>query len=148
MADERDYDLEKLGNFIEENIDLDSVLSLAKEPHPAAPEECIASRGADVTIGVAMDSAFCFYYQDMLDSFRRSGAEIKFFSPLEGEIPDVDGMYFGGGYPELHIAELEKSRTTHKLKDLSADGMPIYGCLLYTSPSPRDRQKSRMPSSA
>ena len=23
-----------------------------------------------------------------------------------------------------------------------------YGCLLYTSPSPRDRQKSRMPSSA
>ena len=26
-------------------------------------------------------------------------------------------------------------------------GIP-YGCLLYTSPSPRDRQKSRMPSSA
>jgi len=127
MADERDYDLERLGNFIEENIDLDSVLSLAKEPRPAAPEECIANREADVTIGVAMDSAFCFYYQDMLDSFRRFGAEIKFFSPLEGEIPDVDGMYFGGGYPELHIAELEKSRTTHKLKDLSADGMPIYG---------------------
>ena len=25
---------------------------------------------------------------------------------------------------------------------------PLYSCLLYTSPSPRDRQKSRMPSSA
>ena len=27
-------------------------------------------------------------------------------------------------------------------------GRGIKGCLLYTSPSPRDRQKSRMPSSA
>ena len=26
--------------------------------------------------------------------------------------------------------------------------MAIYGCLLYTSPSPRDRTRSRMPSSA
>ena len=27
-------------------------------------------------------------------------------------------------------------------------GARMHGCLLYTSPSPRDRQKSRMPSSA
>ena len=27
-------------------------------------------------------------------------------------------------------------------------GAPTVACLLYTSPSPRDRQKSRMPSSA
>jgi len=82
---------------------------------------------ADVTIGVAMDEAFCFYYQEMFDAFRQYGANIEFFSPLNGEVPDVDGMYFGGGYPELHIGELERSCTTRSLRDLSADGMPIYG---------------------
>jgi cobyrinic acid a,c-diamide synthase len=63
----------------------------------------------------------------MFDAFRQAGAEVVFFSPMEGEVPDVDGMYFGGGYPELHMAELESSKTTKSLKDLSADGMPIYG---------------------
>ena len=34
-------------------------------------------------------------------------------------------------------------------RDENPDGFGIYSpCLLYTSPSPRDRQKSRMPSSA
>ena len=34
-------------------------------------------------------------------------------------------------------------------KDVTfTDGSPLTACLLYTSPSPRDRQKSRMPSSA
>jgi cobyrinic acid a,c-diamide synthase len=46
---------------------------------------------------------------------------------MAGELPDVDGMYFGGGYPELYPCELEASITTRSLKDLSADGMPIYG---------------------
>ena len=30
----------------------------------------------------------------------------------------------------------------------AVDAALVVGCLLYTSPSPRDRQKSRMPSSA
>ena len=33
-------------------------------------------------------------------------------------------------------------------KEISIKDSTIYICLLYTSPSPRDRQKSRMPSSA
>ncbi len=130
MADEQDYDVGLLGNFIEENVDIDTIISLARSPVKPAEkkeenEEIVSEK--DVTIGVAMDSAFCFYYQDMFDALRNNGANIKFFSPLEGEVPDVDGLYFGGGYPELHINELEKSGTTRKLKDLCADGMPIYG---------------------
>ena len=34
------------------------------------------------------------------------------------------------------------------LADVTALNIQINDCLLYTSPSPRDRQKSRMPSSA
>jgi cobyrinic acid a,c-diamide synthase len=63
----------------------------------------------------------------MFDALRQAGAELRFFSPLQGEVPEVDGFYFGGGYPELHISELETSKTTGKLGDLSAAGMPVYG---------------------
>ncbi|AKB84420.1 Cobyrinic acid A,C-diamide synthase [Methanococcoides methylutens MM1] len=128
MAGEQDYDVGKLAEFIEENVDIDAILSLASEPKkPGVEDERCIEDMSEVTIGVARDAAFCFYYEEMFDMFRKCGAKIEFFSPLDGEIPEVDGMYFGGGYPELNIAELEKSRTTKKLKDLSADGMPIYG---------------------
>ncbi|MGM0770038.1 MAG: cobyrinate a,c-diamide synthase [Halobacteriota archaeon] len=128
MAGENDYDVDKLAEFIEENVDIDAILSLASEPEKPEVEDgrCDGDM-SEVTIGVAHDSAFCFYYEEMFDMFRKCGAKIEFFSPLDGDIPEVDGMYFGGGYPELNIAELEKSRTTKKLKEFSADGMPIYG---------------------
>ncbi len=127
MAHEQDLDTEKLASFIEENIDLDTIISIGEnvpDPNEINKEE---DKEPDVKIGVAYDSAFCFYYQDMFDAFRRAGAEPVFFSPIEGELPEVDGMYFGGGYPELHISELERSKTTKSLKELSSDGMPMYG---------------------
>ncbi|ADI74008.1 cobyrinic acid a,c-diamide synthase [Methanohalobium evestigatum Z-7303] len=128
MASEEDHNLDELAEFIEENIDLDAVMSLAREPvKPVTSVGTIENKKPDVTIGVGMDGAFCFYYQDMLDSFRQCGADIEFFSPVQGELPDVDGIYLGGGYPELYIEDLEKSKTTSELKNLAADGMPIYG---------------------
>jgi cobyrinic acid a,c-diamide synthase len=127
MADELDFDAESLAAFIEENIDLDAIIELSKtSPDYEAPEK-EEKIGADLKIGIAYDSAFCFYYQDMFEAFRNAGTEIEFFSPMKGEVPDVDGFYFGGGYPELYISELEKSKTTKALKDLSAEGMPMYG---------------------
>ncbi|RQD83239.1 cobyrinate a,c-diamide synthase, partial [Methanosalsum natronophilum] len=139
MASEQEHDIEGLAQFIEENVDMDNITEIAESaPETNHGENIQEVPEPDVTIGVAMDSAFCFYYQDMFDMFRHYGAEIKFFSPLNGEVPDVDGMYFGGGYPELNLAELEKSNTTSKLADLASDGLPLYGeCggLLYLSKS-------------
>ena len=60
---------------------------------------------AGVTIGIALDEAFCFYYQDNLDLLSRAGAKLVFFSPLRDRLPDVDAVYLGGGYPELHLAD-------------------------------------------
>jgi cobyrinic acid a,c-diamide synthase len=81
----------------------------------------------DVTIGVARDPAFCFYYADMIDSLKRH-ADLVFFSPLADDLPDVDGLYFGGGYPELYAQELSaQSRVRKQIRDAAADGMPIYG---------------------
>ncbi|MBU4454563.1 MAG: cobyrinic acid a,c-diamide synthase, partial [Euryarchaeota archaeon] len=75
----------------------------------------------------AQDSAFCFYYQDSLDALKRQGADIVFFSPMNDELPQVDGLYLGGGYPELYAKELESSRTRDQVKKAADDGMPIYG---------------------
>ncbi|MBN1133980.1 MAG: cobyrinate a,c-diamide synthase [Methanosarcinaceae archaeon] len=127
MASEQQYKTDEIAEFIESNIDLETLISIAdtsqipepvSEPHNTLPK---------ITIGVALDNAFCFYYQDMFDALRRCGAEIEFFSPVKGDVPNVDGIYFGGGYPELFAAKLEKSKTTRMLKSLASDGIPIYG---------------------
>ena len=83
---------------------------------------------------MALDDAFCFYYQDNLDRLRDAGADLLFFSPLQDPIPDVDALYFGGGYPELYLPLLESSKCTRELKSVVDTGMPVYaecGGLMY-----------------
>ncbi len=81
----------------------------------------------DITIGVARDPAFCFYYRDLIDSLKRD-ANLVFWSPLADDLPEADGFYFGGGYPELYAKELSaRSKTGKEIRDAAADGVPIYG---------------------
>jgi len=81
----------------------------------------------DITIGVARDPAFCFYYRDLIDSLKRD-ANLVFWSPLADDLPEADGFYFGGGYPELYVKELSaRSKTGKGIRDAAADGVPIYG---------------------
>ncbi len=92
----------------------------------------------DVKIGIAHDSAFCFYYQDSFDALKTLGAELIFFSPMTDRLPEVDGIYLGGGYPELFARELSASQTRHDIKKAAEDGMPMYGecgALLYLNES-------------
>jgi len=59
-----------------------------------------------VTIAVARDSAFSFYYPESLDALTAAGARLEFFSPLSDRLPACDGVYLGGGFPELHASRL------------------------------------------
>jgi len=82
------------------------------------------------TIAVARDKAFCFYYQDNIEILKKFGAEIVEFSPLKDDrLPqNIDGIYFGGGYPEMFAGELsEKKELLQEIKKNSFSGMPIYG---------------------
>ncbi|MDK2973940.1 MAG: cobyrinic acid a,c-diamide synthase [Methanofollis sp.] len=122
------------GEVCARHCDLDALIrSASSSPSlPPAPER--EARAPSVRLGVAVDAAFCFYYQDNLDLLRRSGVEIVPFSPLADTLPDVDGLYLGGGYPELHAEALSRSPCTREIRTAARDGMPIYaecGGLLY-----------------
>ncbi|VVB91366.1 Cobyrinate a,c-diamide synthase [uncultured archaeon] len=138
MAGENELDATLLSGFIEKNVDMDALKTIAgtfdvSNINPDEPDERF-----DIRIGIALDSAFCFYYQDSFDALRRLGAELVFFSPVSDRLPEVDGIYLGGGYPELFARELEASRTRDDIKKAANDGMPIYGecgALLYLNES-------------
>jgi len=82
-----------------------------------------------VKLFVAKDKAFCFWYEDNHDLLKAMGAEIHFFSPMDGqELPDdADGLLLWGGYPELHGEALENNRAMrHSLKTAISNGLPVY----------------------
>jgi cobyrinic acid a,c-diamide synthase len=128
MAHESDG-MRSSGPIIRESCDLNAILDVARNAPvltiPPATKTPEVDRKA--VIGVARDDAFCFYYQDNLDRLARAGAEIRFFSPLQDTLPEVDALYLGGGYPELHAGKLEDSRCRHAIHDMADKGMPIYG---------------------
>ena len=87
-------------------------------------------------IGIAYDDAFHFYYEDNLRRLEAAGAEIVCFAPTrETRLPDVDGLYFGGGYPEALAAELSGNRAMiDAVRGFARSGRPIYaecGGLMY-----------------
>jgi cobyrinic acid a,c-diamide synthase len=134
---------ELIRRTMEDHLDIDRLVQIARS---APPVEDIEEEERPVDriarIGVAQDAAFNFYYQENLDLLERSGAELSFFSPLTDDLPDVDGLYFGGGYPELFARGLEaNSELREKVRRCSADGMPIYaecGGMMYLCREVRD----------
>jgi len=102
-------------------------------PRPDPPD---APRFPGVRVGVAMDQAFHFYYQDALDLLESMGAEIRFFSPLEDRsLPAVDGIIIGGGFPEVFVESLSANRgLMEEILCRVEEGMPLYaecGGLMY-----------------
>ena len=110
---------------LEKTLDLDALLALADEV-PDAPKAQGRQGEKTCTIAVARDEAFCFYYADNLDALEAAGAELVFFSPLHDEAPPkADGLYLGGGYPELYAAQLaQKTGMRNAIGRAVASGLP------------------------
>jgi cobyrinic acid a,c-diamide synthase len=81
-----------------------------------------------VRIGVAQDEAFSFYYPESLDILKNLGAEIVSFSPIKDtELPQVDGLLFGGGFPEMFVNELSDNHSMRQsIWQACQKGMPVY----------------------
>ena len=127
------------GDVVGAHVDLEGVLAIARSAPPldARAVEPV-TEGSSTSIGVALDRAFCFYYADNLDRLRDAGARLVFFSPAADALPEVDALYLGGGYPELHAEELEAGPARVEIARAAADGMPVWGeCggLVYLSQS-------------
>src|SRR4030067_1088548 len=133
-----------------ENGKVDSGIT-EREPSPSSPPpqagaggEPNALRAAPVRLGIARDAAFAFYYPDDLDALRRHGAELVFFDTLKDpHLPEVDALFIGGGFPELHMQSLEANRSLRKqIRQAIDSGLPVYaecGGLMYLSRSLRWR---------
>ena len=135
--------IEQIEKIISESVDLDRVRAIA-EAAPALPDIKIddsarhAQPAVRVRLGVAQDRAFTFYYPENLEALGAAGAELVPFSPLvDTELPEVDGLYIGGGFPEVFMDELEaNSSLREQISTAAAAGMPIYaecGGLMYLS---------------
>ncbi|QLA14905.1 cobyrinate a,c-diamide synthase [Desulfolutivibrio sulfoxidireducens] len=139
-----------LAGGVESGLDLDRLLDalprrVLVEPVPKRPPE------VRVRLGVARDAAFRFYYEENLRLVRQAGAEIVPFSPLsDPDLPaGLDGLYLGGGYPELHAAGLAANATMRRAVAAFADsGRPVYaecGGFMYLMDSLADASGQRFP---
>jgi len=120
-------------------------------PIPVRPRKARPGiRPPRARLGIARDRAFCFYYAENLCMLEQAGAELRYFSPLaDRHLPDVDGLYLGGGYPESFAAELAANETMRReIGRAAAAGLPIYaecGGLMYLGRSLVDFDGSRHP---
>lgn len=115
----------------EQYLDMDIIRRIAKTagPQTAALPIIFPQNGKSVRLAVAQDAAFCFYYADNLDLLRAQGVEIILFSPLKDRaLPDcIQGVYLGGGYPELHASKLAENRSMiESLRIFAINGGIVY----------------------
>jgi len=126
---------------LRQSVELDAVMSYRRARHSLDLPCTDASRSCDsarpTKIGVAWDEAFCFYYPDNLELLERHGSQICHFSPIHDQaLPQgLDGIYLGGGYPELHAAALHANQCMREqMLAFCRSGKPVYaecGGLLY-----------------
>ncbi len=113
--------------FIADHVDLATLRAAAagcdviQTPLPIPPP---ADR-----IALAQDAAFSFTYPHLLNGWRKAGATILPFSPLEDQAPDpsAGAVWLPGGYPELHAGRLAGA---HKFRSGLADfarTRPVHG---------------------
>ncbi|MBI5198825.1 MAG: cobyrinate a,c-diamide synthase [Nitrospirae bacterium] len=145
--------IDAIGKLAKEYIDLDGIWKIAKEapplnaefhplptPPPSRGREGVGGRlrttYSELKIGVIKDSAFQFYYPENFTELVRRGATLIEINALKDrEIPEVDALYIGGGFPETHALALSENihfRTS--LRNAIEEGLPVYaecGGLMY-----------------
>jgi len=117
---------------VERHCDLSAIRRLFDEatllPLPEAVEVPSSKKEAMVKIGVFRDAAFCFYYPDNLDALRNAGAELVFIDTFKtSALPEIDGLYLGGGFPESFFRELSANAgLLRDVRERIEAGMPTW----------------------
>jgi len=119
-----------IAKTISEQVDIGRLLQVTATDKPLKPAIVAAAPAAQPTIriGIARDPAFGFYYADDLDALRQAGAELVFFSPIaDAQLPEVDALFLGGGFPECFMRELEANKGMREsMRKAIEAGLPAY----------------------
>ncbi len=128
-------DISILSSLIRSHLDMDAVIQISRKSRgpgicaPAFSQDADeACRGPEVTIAIARDRAFCFYYPDNLRIIQCRGAELVPFSPTGDErLPEgISGIYLGGGYPELSARALSENQSMREeITGFARSGRPL-----------------------
>lgn len=134
--------IENITRAVTAQVDLDAVVAMARRaapfvPFPLPPPQ---AQPANITVAIARDAAFGFYYADDLDAFETQGARLLPFDAMnDATLPEADGLYIGGGFPETHAAALSRNGAMRAaVKGFVARGGPVYaecGGLMYLAQS-------------
>ena len=126
---------------VERYLDLEKVLAIANQAppltwEPVSPRKRASKAYRQPTIGIIRDSAFQFYYPENLEALERRGASLVTINALQDTfLPELDGLYIGGGFPETHAEQLAANDQLRKgLRSAIEDGLPVYaecGGLMY-----------------
>jgi len=142
--------IKQISAIIKDQVDLDLLRSIANnapalpETNPAQPhqKQTTISIRSPLKIGIVENEAFGFYYPDDLDAIKATGAELVSIDTIrDSELPEIDGLFIGGGFPETRINELQaNSAMRTQIKQALDNGLPCYaecGGLMYLSRSLR-----------
>ncbi|MEJ2428102.1 MAG: cobyrinate a,c-diamide synthase [Deltaproteobacteria bacterium] len=126
---------------VESYLDLEKVLAIADQAppltwEPVFPRKRVSKAYRQLTIGIIKDSAFQFYYPENLEALERRGVSLVSISALQDTfLPELDGLYIGGGFPETHAGQLAANdRFRKELRSAIEAGLPVYaecGGLMY-----------------
>ncbi len=130
--------IDGIGAAIGAGIDLAAVVRIAERapPLPTSRAAPAAPAPAGVRVGIPKDAAFGFYYADDLESMERTGAELVFFDSLRDRaLPEVHGLFIGGGFPETQMQSLQDNEALRSdVLRFIEQGGPVYaecGGLMY-----------------
>lgn len=127
--------LDAFADALERHVDVDALTQLAETAPSLSntshlpPSTSHLTPSSPVTIAIARDEAFFFYYPDNLEALEAHGAVLKPFSPLrDGALPEgADALYLGGGYPEAYAAELAaNTRMLESLRAFASGGGAVF----------------------
>lgn len=136
--------LDFLVETVSENLDIDRIESLMQPITPVPPQQPVAPLQVQaqpkVKIGILQDAAFQFYYSENLEALEDEGAELVALNALQDEaLPELDGLYIGGGFPETSAQELSQNESfRHSVKEAVERNLPVYaecGGLIYLGES-------------
>jgi cobyrinic acid a,c-diamide synthase len=122
--------VERILRSVEKHVDVEGLLALGRSApdfQGGLPKEK-EQQETTTRIGVMLDRAFHFYYPENFEALEKEGAQLVFIDAMSDQaLPAIDGLYIGGGFPELYLDDLQRNESlrTHIASSIE-DGLPVY----------------------